>query len=137
VSSKQIAKAVSTASAIAKDIAGNLSAGQDARAVAHLRNLMAVLDGIEDKLDVGNDFKAEKKLDAVLQDAYDRLDEMPAFDPLLMDAAHAKWQTLGIDFTNILQSLGDVSNPDSASTPEGKEALQEIQKQLREQGVNV
>lgn len=134
MSSKQVARAVSTAKAICRDVAGNLLAGQELRVVAHLQNLLAVLEGIEAKLDAGNDVRAEMKLDKVLKDAYDRLDTMPAFDDSIVDASMERWKKLGVSFGTLLQPMGDVHNPEDAQTPEGKAAMEAIREALREHG---
>ena len=131
MSSKQVASAIRTAKAISLDVAGNLSAGQDARVVAHLRNLMAVLDGIEAKLAAGNDFRAEQKLAAVMQAAFEKLDDMPAFDPSLMDAAMEKWTSLGVNFSEILQPAATVLDPSKAATPEMKAVFEAIQEEMQ------
>lgn len=133
VSNKQIASAVRTALAISKDVAGNLSAGQDARVVAHLENLMSVLEGINTKLEAGNDFRAEQKLTAVLKTAYDKLDEMPAFDPTLIDASFAKWSALGVDFSKILTPAAEALDPNKATTPEMKALFEDLKRQMEKQ----
>ena len=137
MSSKQIASAVRAANAICKDVAGNLMAGQDLRVLTHLKNLMSVLSGIEEKLAAGNDFRAEKRLDAVLQEVYDKLDEMPPFDPTVMDAARKKWDDLGADFDGLLQPVGEALNPDEETRPEVKAAIEALKEQLRAQGAEV
>lgn len=123
---------INAAIAISRDVAGNLYAGQDARIVGHLRNLLAVLEGLEAKLEAGNDFRAEKTLEAVLQTSLDNLDDMPAFDPELMGPAQEKWAALGVDFSDMLLLATDVLDPAKAITPEMKAVFEKFQKQMQE-----
>lgn len=96
MSNKQITIAVRSANSLSKDISGNFLAGQEMRVVEYLQILRSVLDGLEEKLEAGSDFKAEKKLEAIIAAADAKMDKMTPFDNDRVEPSLEKWEKKGI-----------------------------------------
>lgn len=102
MSNKQITNAVRAANSFSKDVSGNFLAGQEMRVFEYLRMLRAVLDGLQDRLETGSDFKAEQKLEAIIAAADAKMDEMTPFDDDLMVSSLEKWEKKGITVDMLL-----------------------------------
>ena len=96
MSNKQITNAVRAANSLSKDISGNFLAGQEMRVVEYLKMLRSVLDGLQEKLEAGSDFKAEQKLEAIMAAGDAELDKMTPFDIARMESSMEKWAKQGI-----------------------------------------
>ncbi|WP_425252137.1 hypothetical protein ACPJXG_20215 [Janthinobacterium sp. NFX145] len=102
MSNKQIRIAVRAANCLSKDISGNFLAGQEMRVVEYLKMLRSVLDGLQEKLEAGSDFKAEQKLEAIMVAGDAQLDKMTPFDDDLMESSLEKWKKKGITVDMLL-----------------------------------
>lgn len=96
MSNKQITIAVRSANSLSKDISGNFLAGQEMRVVEYLKMLRSVLDGLQERLEAGSDFKAEQKLEAIMAAADAKLDKMTPFDNDRVEPSLEKWEKKGI-----------------------------------------
>ena len=96
MSNKQITNAVRAANSLSKDISGNLLSGQEMRVVEYLQILRSVLDGLEEKLEAGSDFKAEQKLEAIMAAVDAKMDKMTPFDSGRVGPSMEKWAKKGI-----------------------------------------
>lgn len=102
MSNTQITTAVRLANSLSKDISGNLLSGQEMRVVEYLQILRSVLDTLEEKLEAGNDFKTEQKLDTVLMGANAKLDKMTPMDKDLVNPSLEKWAAKGVTLPMLL-----------------------------------
>lgn len=102
MSNKQITNAVRAANSLSRDISGNFLAGQEMRVVEYLKMLRSVLDGLQEKLEAGSDFKAEQKLEAIMVAGDAQLDKMTPFDDDLMESSLEKWKKKGITVDMLL-----------------------------------
>lgn len=107
VSNKQIKTAVNLAKNLTKDISGNLLTGQEIRVVEYLKILRSVLDTLEEKLEAGNDFKAEQKLDKAMQAVNGKLDKMTPIDRDLVKPSLEKWEATGVSFSSLLDTVAE------------------------------
>ena len=96
MSNKQITNAVRAANSLSKDISGNLLLGQEMRVVEYLQILRSVLDGLEEKLEAGSDFKAEQKLETIMAAIDSKMDKMTPFDSERAGPSMEKWAEKGI-----------------------------------------
>lgn len=96
MSNKQITSAVRLANSLTKDISGNLLSGQEIRVVEYLQILRSVLDGLEEKLEAGSDFKSEQKLEAVMAAVGTKLEKMTKMEEALVSPSLEKWAKKGV-----------------------------------------
>lgn len=96
MSNKQITNAVRAANSLTKDICGNLLSGQEMRVIEYLQILRSVLDGLEEKLEAGSDFKAEKRLETIMAAVDAKLNNMTPFDNDRVEPSLEKWEKKGI-----------------------------------------
>lgn len=96
MSNKQITNAVRAANSLSKDISGNLLSGQEMRVVEYLQILRSVLDGLEEKLEAGSDFKADQKLETIMAAIDAKMDKMTPFDSEHAGPSMEKWAEKGI-----------------------------------------
>jgi len=103
MSNKQITNAVRLANSLTKDISGNLLSGQEMRVIEYLQILRSVLDGLEEKLEAGSDFKAEQKLEAVMAAVGTKLEKMTQMDEALVSPSLEKWAKKGVTLAMLVE----------------------------------
>ena len=96
MSNKQITNVVRAANEITTEIIGNLTGGQEVRAVEYLLILRSVLYGLEDTLETGIDSQIEKNLEAVIATANAEINKMTPFDIDLIRPSMKRWAKIGI-----------------------------------------
>ena len=103
MSNKQITNAVRLANSLTKDISGNLLSGQEMRVVEYLQILRSVLDGLEEKLEAGSDFKAEQNLETVMVAVDAKLNNMTPTDKDRVGPSIEKWAEKGITLAMLVE----------------------------------
>lgn len=103
MSNKQITNAVRLANSLTKDISGNLLSGQQMRVIEYLQILRSVLDGLEEKLEAGSDFKAEQKLEAVMAAVDAKLNNMTPTDKDRAGPSMEKWAKKGLTLAMLVE----------------------------------
>lgn len=103
MSNKQITNAVRAANSLSKDISGNLLSGQEMRVVEYLQILRSVLDGLEEKLEAGSDFKVEQKLETIMAAIDSKMDKMTPFDSERAAPSMEKWAKKGITLAMLVE----------------------------------
>lgn len=103
MSNKQITNAVRAANSLTKDICGNLLSGQEMRVIEYLQILRSVLDGLEEKLEAGSDFKAEKRLETIMAAVDAKMDKMTPFDSDRVGPSMEKWAKKGITLDMLVE----------------------------------
>ena len=103
MSNKQITNAVRLANSLTKDISGNLLSGQEMRVVEYLQILRSVLDGLEEKLEAGSDFKAEQNLETVMVAVDAKLNNMTPTDKDRVGPSMEKWAKKGITLAMLVE----------------------------------
>ncbi|MBK4733032.1 hypothetical protein [Noviherbaspirillum pedocola] len=99
---------VSLSYALTKDIAGNLLTGNDHRAMIYLKALNKSLEALLEKLDAGNDVRAERKLEATLRTIRQEMDEAHAavpHDETSMGTSLQQWEERGFSMSDFAQPL--------------------------------
>ena len=103
MSNKQITNAVRAANSLTKDICGNLLSGQEMRVIEYLQILRSVLDGLEEKLEAGSDFKAEQNLETVMAAVDAKLNNMTPTDKDRVGPSMEKWAKKGITLAMLVE----------------------------------
>ena len=103
MSNKQITNAVRAANSLTKDICGNLLSGQEMRVIEYLQILRSVLDGLEEKLEAGSDFKAEQNLETVMVAVDAKLNNMTPTDKDRVGPSMEKWAKKSITLAMLVE----------------------------------
>lgn len=110
MSSKQNTRVISAVAALSKDVAGNMLSGNEIRAMHYLKALRETLDALQEKMDIGNDVRAERVLDEAIgsinERLYERLDSVP-FDGTSVQGSFAKWAKCGFTLPDFLPSMSE------------------------------
>lgn len=106
-------QATATALGLCRDAYGNLLGGQEARAFGYLRHAVQLLAALDQSAESKGDVRAEKALEAALQEALHGADNLePPFDHSLMAEAHAKYEAMGITSEGVLPGIDPASLPE-------------------------
>lgn len=99
-------QATAIALGLCRDAYGNLLSGQEARAFGYLRHAVQLLDELKRNAESKGDIRADKILEDALKAALDGADNLePAFDHSVMDAAHTKYEAMGITAEGVLSAI--------------------------------
>lgn len=105
-------QATGIALGLCRDAYGNLLSGQEARAFGYLRHAVQLLAALDESAESKGDVRAEKALEAALQEALHGADNIePPFDQSLMAEARAKYGAMGITGEGVLPAIDPASLP--------------------------
>jgi hypothetical protein len=97
--------AVAMATAMCRDAYGNKMSGQDARSYGFMAAAIKLLTAVSEHAEAKGDVRAEAALKAVMTEAFNETESLPAFDQTLMPEGTARYQALGLSPAGVLNSF--------------------------------